>query len=115
MRLLTRIETSSPELRKLCSTPGAGALAVLILCLGPPTLLALVLAAVDLVAGHHHFLGPSYDPTPLYVATVGLLAVPWNLWLERRHVRLSLMLLPGWAFGLCCAGIAAVAWWLGLE
>jgi hypothetical protein len=115
VRLLTRIETSSPTLRKLCSTPGAGALAMLILCLGPPTLVALVLTAVDLMAGYHHFLGPSYDPTPLYVATVGFLAVPWNLWLERRDVRVSLMLMRGWAFGLLCAGIAAVAWWFGFD
>jgi hypothetical protein len=113
--LLTRIETSSPTLLKLCSTPGVGALAMLILCLGPPTLVALVLTSLDLVAGYHHFVGPSYGPTPLYAATVGFLAVPWNLWLERHDVRVSLMLVRGWAFGLLCASIAAVAWWFGLE
>jgi hypothetical protein len=105
MTLPVSLRTDRPALLDIARTPRLGSWFIVLLALGPPTLLGLLALAVDavrgwatgatwgVVASEPPFLGP------LYFAVVFGAAIPWDLALARRFgVRIKLLFVPVWAF-----------------
>lgn len=117
MAIPVSIRTQNQLLHDLCQPPIIGGFVILLVAFGPPTFVTLFGALIASLfgAGHLFFKG-ALDITPLYMFVACTVAVFWNLFIANDWmVRIRILFMPAWAFGILGMVLAPISHFAGWE
>jgi hypothetical protein len=118
MAIPISLRTDNEAIRDLWNIPGIGGLLVITLvAFGPPTVLTLMTATVATLFGARHLFFQGFlEITPLYIFVACTGVMLWNLWLSKyRKIRIGILFMPAWAFGIMGMVLAPIAHFAGWE
>jgi hypothetical protein len=117
MAIPISLRTDNEFIREVWNIPAIGGLLVIsLVAFGPPTLLTLVSALIAALFGAGHLFFEGFDITPLYMFVACTGAVVWNLLISRYwKIKIGILFMPAWAFGLLGMVLALIAHFTGWE